>query len=168
MDVTTYPCTKSNYFGERPPRYIDHICPIYSGVPGPPSMPDITEITGDSCKLSWQPPQNDGGAPIIAYVIERKSGSSATWLPMKKKATMTEFVATDLSEGSAYEFRIVAENKMGLGKPGPQCAPVMIKNPYSKHNALPVILWTFSHKYSHRYLISCKSDPSFLCCLFPC
>ena len=44
------------------------------GVPSQPGIPQVTDITGTSCKLSWQAPSSDGGSPITGYVVERRSG----------------------------------------------------------------------------------------------
>lgn len=40
--------------------------------PGPPEGPLlVTEITPDSCHLTWTSPKDDGGSPITNYIVER-------------------------------------------------------------------------------------------------
>ena len=102
--------------------------------PGPPGAPEITEMTATSCMLSWEPPQKDGGAPITAYIMERKTGTH--WIQLKKKATSTQFKVTDLQESNKYEFRIKAENKAGVGEAGPPSRAVLAKDPYGKYKLL--------------------------------
>lgn len=36
-----------------------------SDVPDPPQAPKILSVGEDSCIVQWEPPQYDGGAPII-------------------------------------------------------------------------------------------------------
>ena len=36
--------------------------------PGPPAAFDITDMTNDSCLLTWNPPRDDGGSKITNYV----------------------------------------------------------------------------------------------------
>lgn len=40
-------------------------------VPTVPQDVEVTEIFQSSCVVAWKPPQDDGGSPILKYVIER-------------------------------------------------------------------------------------------------
>ncbi len=90
----------------------------------------IVETLAESVSLTWDAPAKDGGTPITGYVVERRTGKH--WIPAKVKVTATSFTVTELSEGNKYEFRVVAENKMGQSKPSEPTAPVIVKNPFSK------------------------------------
>lgn len=37
--------------------------------PNPPEDVEVTDLSADSCKLSWKPPAKDGGAPITGKTI---------------------------------------------------------------------------------------------------
>jgi hypothetical protein len=40
--------------------------------PLPPQGPlDVSDITPETCSLSWRPPLDDGGSPITNYVVEK-------------------------------------------------------------------------------------------------
>jgi hypothetical protein len=40
--------------------------------PLPPQGPlDVSDITPETCSLSWKPPLDDGGSPITNYVVEK-------------------------------------------------------------------------------------------------
>lgn len=42
---------------------------------GPPTSPEkfhYTERTKSSVTIEWRPPRNDGGSPILGYIIEKK------------------------------------------------------------------------------------------------
>lgn len=41
-------------------------------VPTPPQAVNVEEVFQTSCVVSWKAPQDDGGSPIVNYVIERQ------------------------------------------------------------------------------------------------
>ena len=84
-------------------------------------------------KLNWQPPESDGGTPIIGYYIERRSKTSRNWVTLNREpVTETKYDVTDLFEGTEYEYRVLAENKVGKGPPSNPSMPVMAKDPWGK------------------------------------
>lgn len=40
----------------------------------------ISDITKNSCRLSWKPPKETGGAKISSYVIERQEVGKPYWV----------------------------------------------------------------------------------------
>ena len=67
-------------------------------------------------KVSWTPPDFDGGTPITGYTVEFKAISSTDWTIVKMvKITNTTVVAGDLCEKTQYQFRVSAENQIGMG-----------------------------------------------------
>ena len=101
--------------------------------PGPPSAPETSDVTKDSCQLAWKTPENDGGSPITGYFIERTQVGSTRWLRCNKEpAPETSYKVTDLIEDTEYVFRIAAVNKVGEGPPGPQSVNIQAKDPWRK------------------------------------
>ncbi|XP_064106043.1 titin-like isoform X2 [Macrobrachium nipponense] len=93
--------------------------------PDPPSMPVVTDITGQSVTLRWDPPQDDGGCRISNYIVEYFRMGWDVWL----KGASSRITWTQLSElivGSEYRFRVKAENAYGVSDPGEECEPVLI------------------------------------------
>lgn len=45
---------------------------IMQDVPSAPENVDVTEVFQTNCKVSWKPSKDDGGAPILHYVVERQ------------------------------------------------------------------------------------------------
>lgn len=41
-------------------------------VPSVPQDVEVTEVFQTSCVVAWKTPQDNGGSPIIKYVIERQ------------------------------------------------------------------------------------------------
>lgn len=102
--------------------------------PGPPEAPEIKDVTKTSCLVTWQPPKQDGGSPVTGYHVERRITSSPRWIKINKAAiTELQLKVTDLIEGNEYEFRIMAENKIGVGPPSSPCPPFLAKDAFGKH-----------------------------------
>ena len=67
--------------------------------------------------FDWLAPKEDGGLPVTSYSI-MKSENDGDWVKLDtvdKKTT--SYKARNLSEGSRYNFRVMAVNKLGEGKP---------------------------------------------------
>ena len=97
-------------------------------VQGPPEKPvgplEILEVNKEGCRLSWKKPESDGGSPVKMYSVERKHVESDSWVPCaqvtgKSAAVMKELECrvTNLVEGEAYVFRVMAINNQGKLRP---------------------------------------------------
>uniref|UniRef100_A0A3Q3BI64 Titin n=1 Tax=Kryptolebias marmoratus TaxID=37003 RepID=A0A3Q3BI64_KRYMA len=86
--------------------------------PSAPSTPEASAITRDSMVLTWERPENNGGAEIEGYVLEKRDKDGVRWTKCnKKRLTDLRFRCAGLTEGHWYEFRVSAENAAGVGKP---------------------------------------------------
>ncbi|XP_071674243.1 myosin-binding protein C, slow-type isoform X7 [Patagioenas fasciata] len=87
-------------------------------VPDPPQAPNVTEVGEDWCVMTWEPPANDGGSPILGYFIERKKKQSSRWMRLNFELIKeTTFEPKKMIEGVAYEVRVFAVNAIGTSKP---------------------------------------------------
>ncbi|CAG5877958.1 unnamed protein product [Menidia menidia] len=95
-----------------------------TALPGPPSKPEVTDVTKSSISLSWEPgPQ--AGSPVSSYVIEAFGQSvSNSWQTVADHVKTTEFTVKDLRPNTVYLFIIRAGNAQGLGDPSPMSEPV--------------------------------------------
>ena len=76
----------------------------------------MSDINATNMRVSWTPPDFDGGTPITGYLVEYKTMSCTEWTSVKmEKSTNTSVVAPDLCEKTHYQFRVSAENQMGFG-----------------------------------------------------
>ena len=87
-------------------------------LPGKPSLPGkpiASDIKATQMKISWTPPDVDGGSPIIGYHLDYKEKTSTNWIPVTvNKSTDTTAVIDSLDENTEYDFRVYAENAVGL------------------------------------------------------
>lgn len=89
-----------------------------TGPPGPPVGPvKFTEVFAERIGLAWNPPANDGGSKITNYVVEKREDNRKSWVHVSNDPKECAFVVTRLTENHEYEFRIMAQNKFGVGPP---------------------------------------------------
>ena len=101
--------------------------------PGPPGIPQFSEVTDTSIRLTWTPPEDDGGAPITNYVIEYKLKDGKTWTQANDETVAdTTFIVKRLKTDSEYVFRVSAVNKVGQGPPSQNTPAQLIKAPLGK------------------------------------
>lgn len=76
----------------------------------------VKAARGDKqAKVSWSAPAAPGGA-ITGYVLEYRLGTTGAWKGAgSPKAGTTSAVVTKLTNGKAYQVRIAARTKVGLG-----------------------------------------------------
>lgn len=113
----------------------------------PPSRPQgpmkILEVTKSSAAIEWRPPDDDGGLPLTAYIVEKREFPRTTWNRVDKiSPDFTNYCIQNLPTGSDYFFRVTAENKAGTSPPLEMDKPVKIKSPYGYN------LFTYFYKIS--------------------
>jgi predicted phage tail protein len=82
-------------------------------VPSPPRNLHVNDILGQTVHLQWDAPENDGGKPIRAYIIERRDVHRATWLKEGRCKT-TNYEIESLPLNTQHSIRVTAENEEGL------------------------------------------------------
>ncbi|XP_038051694.1 twitchin-like [Patiria miniata] len=101
--------------------------------PGAPGVPEVVDYDNDFVDLEWEEPENDGGADIEGYVVEKKEKTSTRWMDATDKPVRgTNFKVPNLIDGRTYEFRVAAVNKAGKGKPSQVSQPKLVKAKFSK------------------------------------
>lgn len=105
---------------------------FFSGRPGPPSAPiKFEEIGAERITLSWLPPKDDGGSKVTNYVIWRRVANRNTWVPVTNEPKDRIWTVESLMMGHEYVFRIMAQNKYGVGEPL-DSEPEVARNLYSE------------------------------------
>uniref|UniRef100_A0A3Q0KKY1 non-specific serine/threonine protein kinase n=1 Tax=Schistosoma mansoni TaxID=6183 RepID=A0A3Q0KKY1_SCHMA len=107
--------------------------PLTVKVLSPPDAPEgpleVTDIKGDSCKLTWNPPKNNGGSPITNYIVEKLEPRTGEWLPVSKFVRTPEYEVTGLEPGNNYRFRVRAENELGTSEPLETSRSILAEEP---------------------------------------
>lgn len=83
--------------------------------------------------VSWKEPIDDGNSPILGYMVEKKETKEMKWTKINRKPiTERTLEVTGLTDGTEYEFRVIAVNLAGLGKPSEPSAGTTAQTPISK------------------------------------
>uniref|UniRef100_A0A671L279 Myosin-binding protein C, slow-type n=1 Tax=Sinocyclocheilus anshuiensis TaxID=1608454 RepID=A0A671L279_9TELE len=85
-------------------------------LPGPPQAVKIEEVWGNNVALDWNPPKDNGNAPIIGYTIQKADKKTMEWYTCIEHYHRTCITISDLVVGNEYFFRIYSENMVGLSE----------------------------------------------------
>ncbi|XP_077423389.1 titin-like [Vanacampus margaritifer] len=98
-------------------------------VPSPPTNVCVVSASKSIMVITWSPASSDGGSPIIGYHIECKDQSSILWTKLNRgPVTENRFKVTSIEEGLVYEFRVYAENIVGVGPCSNTSEPVAARD----------------------------------------
>lgn len=79
---------------------------LVTGAPNKPKGPlQVSDVNAEGCKLKWEPPEDDGGAPVDYYSVERMDVDSGHWIPV----ATTKTPQTDVICLVLYSLTLVVE-----------------------------------------------------------
>ena len=120
--------------------HLNNFCLFFIDVPGKPENLATDEVTKTTISMSWQPPKDDGGTDIRAYILEKRDQGRSSWTKvMNLEAEDTSFLVKDLTEGKEYFFRVSAKNEVGTSEPVEMDKPVSPKSQFGRFALLRVI-----------------------------
>lgn len=114
--------------------------------PGSPSKPYITAMTATSVVLAWDPPETLDRIPITAYTIEYKESSVSTWHVAAGVVLSTTTVIDDLVPNKTYQFRISANNEVGISNPSEPSDSITMNLETGVKRILSVVRKTLKYK----------------------
>ena len=127
----------------------------FTDEPEAPENLTASNLTKDSLTLSWSPPISDGGSPIEHYVIESRTPYNPRWGKLNLPPIRgTACDLADFMEGEEREFRVIAVNEAGLGKPSQPIGPIKFKTPFGiLIRFIALEFYTFIRNNSRNYLL---------------
>ncbi|XP_074524983.1 immunoglobulin-like and fibronectin type III domain-containing protein 1 [Halichoeres trimaculatus] len=99
---------------------------------GPPGAPKVVSASKTCINLTWTPPEDDRGVPIIGYQVEKRKKDTNHWIALNavnEPIKDVKYAVKDVTEGAEYEFRVSAINESGAGDLSPPSEMVCAKNP---------------------------------------
>lgn len=102
--------------------------------PSPPDgEPEANKVRADSATVSFRPPKDDGGCPILGYIIEKMDTETGRWVGAGECGPdANEFEVKSLTKGKRYKLRVKAYNKEGESEPSEMSETFVAQNPYGK------------------------------------
>ena len=87
-------------------------------VPSAPVDLRATPVGTSQINLTWNPPRNNGGAPVLGYRIQASSDGGRTWRIIRSNTgTLVRFYAhRGLQPASTWQYRVQAINAAGLSE----------------------------------------------------
>ncbi|XP_037624285.1 titin-like [Sebastes umbrosus] len=85
--------------------------------PGPPTHVTVKDVTKNSATVTWDIPENEGGAAVKSYLVDIRDISRKGWTKLTDKCRRISYKVSDLEEGGIYFFRVTGENEYGVGVP---------------------------------------------------
>jgi len=69
-----------------------------------------------AASLSWTAPRDDGGCRLDGYLVEYRADTATRWTRANDEPVRDlDLVVRNLKPDVAYEFRVAAKNKAGVG-----------------------------------------------------
>ncbi|XP_035806573.2 immunoglobulin-like and fibronectin type III domain-containing protein 1 isoform X4 [Amphiprion ocellaris] len=101
---------------------------------------EVTESSAAGIEFKWRPPKDDGGSPVINYIMERQQVGRNTWKKIGEIPGVPCYRDTDVDRGRKYCYRIRAVTAEGtsevmetdemqagtLAFPGPPAPPKVV------------------------------------------
>lgn len=66
------------------------------------------------------------------YQVEKRDMNTGNWVPVSNFVGGTSFTVDKLTEGHEYEFRVRAENAIGVSEPLASLEPILAKDPFGQ------------------------------------
>lgn len=67
-------------------------------------------------EFKWRPPKDDGGSPVINYVMERQQVGRNTWKKLEEVPGVPSYRDTNVEHGRKYCYRIRAVTAEGTSE----------------------------------------------------
>ncbi|KAM8768181.1 neural cell adhesion molecule 1b isoform 2-T2 [Acanthopagrus schlegelii] len=107
----------AEFFKTEPVHGLFHYFSEDTGNPNPPKLEGVLQPKGNSLKVSWTK-QDDGGSPILHYLVRYKPVQAPEWKPEIKTPSDSEFyILRELDWDTEYNVLVVAENQKGKSQP---------------------------------------------------
>ncbi len=93
-------------------------------VPGSPTS--VVAVSGNKqLALTWAAPASNGGSNITDYLVKYSSNGGSTWTNFGHPvSTVPALTVTGLTNGTAYVFKVIAKDAVGISLPSTNSAPV--------------------------------------------
>ncbi|KMR05376.1 myosin light chain smooth muscle [Lasius niger] len=101
------------------------------GLPAPPGKPILIsgtdETQPDVVAIRWERSSSNGGSAIVGYLVEHRRLGSPHWIRSSSGlCAFPELTLSGLEPGWRYQFRVRAQNAVGLSRPSEISEPLTV------------------------------------------
>ncbi|XP_050456846.1 titin homolog [Cataglyphis hispanica] len=101
------------------------------GLPAPPGKPILIsgtdETQPDVVAIRWERSPSNGGSAIVGYLVEHRRLGSTHWVRSSSGlCAFPELTLSGLEPGWRYQFRVRAQNAVGLSRPSEISEPLTV------------------------------------------
>lgn len=101
------------------------------GFPAPPGKPILisgtNETQPDIVAIRWERSPSNGGSAIVGYLVEHRRLGSPHWVRSTSGlCAFPELTLSGLEPGWRYQFRVRAQNALGLSQPSEVSEPLTV------------------------------------------
>lgn len=93
----------------------------------------VSEVTSESAYVTWKEPEDNGGAVISHYMVQKRDVASDKWVPVCASSKKLSLMANYLMEGTQYLFRVAAENQFGKSEFVATTKPIKALDPLCEY-----------------------------------
>jgi len=87
---------------------------FFAAVPSCPSILGVYDVLSTSCTVIFLPPDDDGGAVVTGYLLERRC-PGLEWIALNDRLISgLKHVVRNLDPLTNYQFRVAAVNAIGI------------------------------------------------------
>ncbi|KAJ8405028.1 hypothetical protein AAFF_G00329490 [Aldrovandia affinis] len=103
---------------------------VVPGAPGSPLDVKCNDVNRDFVFLTWTPPSADGASKVEEYYVEKCELGVGEWVRLSGVIRGDCcFPVTGLKDGTMYQFRVLAVNRAGAGRPSGATDPILTSDP---------------------------------------
>ncbi|XP_041800845.1 immunoglobulin-like and fibronectin type III domain-containing protein 1 [Chelmon rostratus] len=77
---------------------------------------EVTESSATCIEFKWRPPKDDGGSPVINYIMERQQVGRNTWKKLGEIPGVPSYRDIDVDHGRKYCYRVRAVTAEGTSE----------------------------------------------------
>ena len=93
-----------------------------------PASLKVTQITANTASIEWENPLDDGGSPIVNYILEKRESGWRSWeILTTLPPSVRECELENMSPSKDYFVRIRAVNRIGQGPSTEINTPIRVK-----------------------------------------
>ena len=85
----------------------------------------VTRGNNSSLNVSWVAPLDNGGSPITKYLVKYQWVGSSSWTVLRTTGLVTSLIITNLTPGTPYMVKVIAQNAKGISLPTANPLPVI-------------------------------------------